>query len=122
YLISLRYNNENLSITVSSKVELMVPGNKGSKNGKMLMSYRFDASITGAGCMFVVRDIYYEQADAKDSSLPIVAYPAEEMITNSAISSSTGEQKELRTALQKQTLTFLNELYNNLNKVFNTQE
>ena len=122
YLISLRYNNENLSITVSSIVECMVPGNKGSKNGKMLMSYRFDASITGAGCMFVVRDIYYEQADAKDSSLPIVAYPAEEMITNSAISSSTGEQKELRTALQKQTLTFLNTLYNNLNKVFNTQE
>jgi len=122
YLISLRFNNENLSITVSSKVEFILPENKGGKNTKMLMSYRFDASVTNAGCMFVVRDIYYEQADAKDSSSPIVAYPAEEMITNSAISSSTGEQKELRTALQQQTLTFLNALYNNLSGIFKTQE
>ena len=122
YLISLRFNNENLSITVSSKVEFILPENKGEKNTKMLMSYRFDASVTNAGCMFVVRDIYYEQSNTKGNSSSIETYSAEEIITESAIDSSTGEKKELKLALQKQTLTFLNELYNNLSSIFKTQE
>lgn len=122
YLISLRFNNENLSITVSSKVEFILPENKGEKNTKMLMSYRFDASVTNAGCMFVVRDIYYEQSNTKGNSSSIETYPAEEMITDSVIASSTGKQKELKSALQQQTLTFLNELYNNLSGIFKTQE
>ncbi len=122
YLISLRFNNDNLSITVSSKVEFTLPGDKEEKNKKMLMSYRFDASVTNAGCMFVVRDIYYEQSNTKGNSSSIETYSAEEIITESAIDSSTGEKKELKLALQKQTLTFLNELYNNLSSIFKTQE
>mgnify|MGYP001259221321 FL=1 len=119
HLISMRFNNENLSITVSSKVEFNLSGNNGGKNKKMLMSYRFDASITNAGCIFVVRDINYEQIDAEGNSALKKIFTAEEMITDTAIASSSGEQKELKLNLQKQTLTFVNDLYNNLSSIFN---
>jgi hypothetical protein len=119
HLISLRFNNENLNITVSSKTELNLSGNNGRKNKKMLMSYRLDASITNAGCIFVVRDINYEQIDTEGNSSSKRIFTAEEMITDAAIASSSGEQKELKLNLQKQTLTFVNELYNNLSSIFN---
>ena len=118
-LSGIRFDEKAKSITVSSKVELLLPQNTNGVREKMLMNYRFDATITNAGCMLVVRDITYQNDQVKGSSIFPKAYTAEEMITSGAISaSSSAADKELRTNTQKSTLFYLNELYNDLSKIF----
>lgn len=107
-LLGIRYDEKNRSVTVSSKAELPLSGNR----EKMMMSYRFDAAITDMGCMLTIRDITYQSARASQ------AYTAEELITDAGMNTGTAEEKELKTATRKATLVFVNGLYNDLKTVF----
>lgn len=117
-LSGIRFDEKGKSITVSSKIELLLPANSDGVREKTIMNYRFDASITAAGCMLVIRDITYQNAQSRGSSVFPKAFSAEETITDSVISSSSGTEKEFRSNLQKSTLYFLNELYDDLSKIF----
>ena len=114
-LSGIRFNEKDRSITVSSKVELILPENSQGDREKMLMNYRFDADITNAGCVLKVRDITYQTVREKGKSFFPKTSSAEEMITDNAINSVLGD-KELKGNLRKSTLYFLNELYNDLKK------
>lgn len=118
-LAGIRFDENNKSITVSSKVELLLPQNNAGVREKLIMNYRFDASITNAGCMLIVRDITYQNPLVKGSSLFPKTFSAEETITSEAISSSaSAADKEFKMNVQKGSLYFLNELYNDLNAIF----
>lgn len=118
-LAGIRFDENNKSITVSSKVELLLPQNNAGVREKLIMNYRFDASITNAGCMLIVRDITYQNPLIKGSSLFPKTFSAEETITSEAISSSaSAADKEFKMNVQKGSLYFLNELYNDLNAIF----
>lgn len=118
-LAGIRFDENNKSITVSSKVELLLPQNNAGVREKLIMNYRFDASITSAGCMLIVRDITYQNPLIKGSSLFPKTFSAEETITSEAISSSaSAADKEFKMNVQKGSLYFLNELYNDLNAIF----
>lgn len=118
-LAGIRFDENNKSITVSSKVELLLPQNNAGVREKLIMNYRFDASITSAGCMLIVRDITYQNPLVKGSSLFPKTFSAEETITSEAISSSaSAADKEFKMNVQKGSLYFLNELYNDLNAIF----
>ena len=114
-LSGIRFNEKDRSITVSSKVELILPENSQGDREKMLMNYRFDADITNAGCVLKVRDVTYQTVREKGKSFFPKTSSAEEMITDNAIN-SVSDDKELKGNLRKSTLYFLNELYNDLKK------
>ena len=114
-LSGIRFNEKDKSITVSSKVELLLPENSDGVRLVKMMNYRFDASITNAGCVLIIRDVTYQDADKNKSLFPKLA-SAEDMITDSAINSNSSD-KEYKTNLRKGTLYFLNELYNDLKVV-----
>ena len=114
-LSGIRFNEKDQSITVSSKVELLLPANSDGVREKMMMNYRFDANITNAGCVLKVRDITYQTVREKGKSFFPKSSFAEEMITDNAIN-SVSDEKELKQNLRKGTLYFLNELYNDLKK------
>lgn len=116
-LSGIRFNEKDRSLTVSSKVELLLPENSQREREKMLMNYRFDIDITNAGCVLKVRDITYQTVREKGKSFFPKSSSAEEMITDNAINSVSSE-KELKENLRKGTLYFLNELYNDLKKEF----
>ena len=114
-LAGIRFNDKDYNITVSSKVELLLPENSQGVREKMMMNYRFDASITNAGCVLKVRDVTYQTVREKGKSFFPKTSSAEEMITDNAINSVSND-KELKENLRKSTLYFLNELYNDLKK------
>lgn len=114
-LSGIRFNEKESSLTVSSKVELLLPENSDGVRQKMMMNYRFDANITNAGCVLIVRDITYQSSQGKGNSIFPKLFSAEDMITDSAVNTSSTEQ-EFRGNLRKGTLYFLNELYNDLKK------
>ena len=114
-LSGIRFNEKEKTITVSSKVELLLPENSDGDRLKKMMNYRFDASITSAGCVLIIRDVTYQDGEKSKSFFPKLS-SAEEMITDSAINSSASD-KELKENLRKSTLYFLNELYNDLKGV-----
>lgn len=116
-LSGIRFNEKDKNITVSSKVELLLPENRSGMREKMTMNYRFDANITNAGCILVIRDISYQNVEEKGRSFFPKLTSAEEMITDSAVNSKS-DNKELRENLRKGTLYFLNELYNDLKNEF----
>lgn len=115
-LSGIRFNEKEKSVTVSSKVELVLPENSDGVRQKMMMNYRFDANITNAGCVLVIRDVTFQSVKEKGRRFFPKQYTAEEMITDNAINSASDE-KEFRTNLRKSTLYFLNELYNDLKQV-----
>lgn len=117
-LSGIRFNDKDQSITVSSKAEFSLPANSKGVREKMLMNYRFDVSITNGGCLLVVRDITYQNVQNNSGSFFPKTYSAEEMITDAAVSSASGETKELRSNTQKSTVTFLNKLVEKLNGIF----
>ena len=119
-LSGIRFNEKEKSITVSSKVELLLPGNSNGERLKKMMNYRFDASITNAGCVLIIRDVTYQDSDKNKSFFPKLS-SAEEMITDSAINSNS-KDKELKENLRKGTLYFLNELYNDLKNVLSVSK
>lgn len=114
-LSGIRFNEKEKSITVSSKVELLLPENSDGVRLKQMMNYRFDASVTNAGCVLIIRDVTYQDATKSKGFFPKLT-SAEEMITDSSISSNSND-KEYKENLRKGTLFFLNELYNDLKNV-----
>lgn len=116
-LSGIRFDDKGKTITVSSKVELLLPENTQGVRLKMLMNYKLDASITNAGCMLSVRDITYQNVQERGKSFFPKAFSAEEWITDSAVSAAS-DTKELKQNTRKSTLYFLNELYGELNNVF----
>lgn len=117
-LSGIRFDDKAKSITVSSKVELLLQPNKAGTREKMTMNYRFDAAVTAAGIMLTVRDITYLKEGSRSGSVVFPkAYSAEEMITDQAISSDSG-LRELRSNTQKGTLVYLNKLYTDLAAAF----
>ena len=119
-LSGIRFNEKEKSITVSSKVELLLPQNSDGERLKKMMNYRFDTSITNAGCVLIIRDVTYQDSDKNKSFFPKLS-SAEEMITDSAINSNS-KDKELKENLRKGTLYFLNELYNDLKNVLSVSK
>ncbi len=119
-LSGIRFNEKDKSITVSSKVELLLPKNSDGERLKKMMNYRFDASITNAGCVLIIRDVTYQDGDKNKSFFPKLS-SAEEMITDNAINSNSND-KELKENLRKGTLYFLNELYNDLKNVLSVSK
>lgn len=117
-LSGIRFDDKNKSITVSSKIELLLPQNSNGVREKVVMNYRFDASVTNAGLSLVVRDINYQNSQSKGSSIFPKTFTAEDTITPSAISSSPQSEKEFRVNTQRSTLYFLNELYSDLSQIF----
>jgi hypothetical protein len=73
------------------------------------MNYRFDVSVTNGGYMLIIRDISYDIVSKGTSK----NYSAEEIITDTAVSSS-GDLKEVRTAARKETLALCNSIYDSL--------
>ncbi|HUI32896.1 MAG: DUF4468 domain-containing protein [Dysgonamonadaceae bacterium] len=116
-LSGIRFNEKDKSLIVSSKVELLLPENSKGVREKMIMNYRFDANITSAGCILVVRNITYQNVEERGKSFFPKSFSAEEMITDNAVNSNS-DNKELKVNLRKGTLYFLNELYNDLKESF----
>ena len=113
----IRFNEKERSVTVSSKVELLLPENSEGTREKMIMNYRFDANITNAGCVLIIRDVTYQNVKETGKNFFPKLSSAEDMITDSSVNSNSAD-KEFRTNLRKSTLYFLNELYNDLKKEF----
>ncbi len=120
-LSGIRFDEKNNSITVSSKVELLLPQSSQGVREKVIMNYRFDASVASAGCALVIRDISYQNPQSRGSLFP-KTFSAEETITPSAISSSSESEKEFKINTQKSTLYFFNELYQDLSQIFQTNK
>ena len=116
-LSGIRYDDKAQSVTVSSKAELLLPANSAGVKEKMIMSYRFDATITNAGCLLVVRDITYQPAKKELGFFFPKIYPAEETITDQVIAAN-GSERELRANLRKETLLLLNKLNADLSQAF----
>lgn len=108
-LRGIRFDDKARSVTVSSGAALSLPANF----GKMTMNYRFDASVTAAGIMLVVRDITYV---SENSGFP-KNYSAEEMITEQAVNSAS-ELRDLKRETRKSSLAYLNKLYADLAGAF----
>ena len=117
-LSGIRFNDRDRSITVSSKVNLLLPVNEKGIQEKMFMHYRFDVSVTNAGCMLVIRDITYQSAQESEKTFFPKIYAAEEMITDAAISSASDADREFKKNTQRATLSFFDDLYNDLKNVF----
>ena len=120
-LSGIRFNEKEKSITVSSKVELLLPENSDGVRQKTMMNYRFDATITNAGCVLMIRDVTYQNVKEQGKSFFPKTSSAEEMITDSAINSNSSD-KEFKENLRKGSLYFLNELYNDLKNELTVSE
>ena len=118
-LSGIRFDDKAKSITVGSKIELLLPQNSDGVREKVIMNYRFDATISNTGCMLVVRDVTYQNSQSPNSSFFPKTFTAEETITSAAITAASGTDKEFKTNTQKSTLFYLNGLYNELSKIFN---
>jgi len=116
-LSGIRFDDKARVVTVSAKAELQLPPNKAGVRETMFMNYRFDATITNAGCVLVVRDITYQPAQKKGESFFPKIYTAEQTITDQAVNVS-GEEHELRNNLRIETLHFLNKLYADISAAF----
>ena len=115
-LSGIRFIDKDKSLSVSSKVELLLPEDSKGVRQKMMMNYRFDASISNAGCLLVIRDVTYQDVKDKGKNFFPRLIAAEDMITDSSVNSDS-DTKELKANLRKGTLYFLNELYNDLKTV-----
>ncbi len=113
-LSGIRFDDKARTITVSSKANL------GSGNEKIVMNYRFDASVTNAGCMLTIRDITYNSEKGKGNSIFPTAYTAEQMITDQTVNS--GDDKELRNSTRKATLSYFNGLHGQIKGLFQTKK
>jgi hypothetical protein len=116
-LSSIRFDEKNQSVTVSSKTELLLTENSQKVNEKISMNYRFDASITNAGCVLVFRDITFQDDRNKSNSFFPVTYSAEEMITDEAINMQSDSQ-ELKKNLRRAALSFFDQIYLSLSLNF----
>jgi hypothetical protein len=107
----MRFDDKNQSATVSAKTELA------GVQGKTEMNYRFDLSADNAGCILVVRDITYRIAPSQEASSLPKTITAEQIITDQAVA-VPGEEGKMRNSTRKATLSFLNELYKEVSRLF----
>lgn len=114
-LSGIRYDEKAQSVTVSSKEELKLPADKSGVRGNMIMSYRFDVTVTNAGSVLVIRDVTYQNARKEAGSFFPKIYAAEETITDQALLVKSDEN-ELKNNLRKETLRVLNKLYADLSE------
>ncbi|MCE5205679.1 MAG: DUF4468 domain-containing protein [Porphyromonadaceae bacterium] len=114
-LSGIRYDDKSQTVTVSSRIKLNLPVTKSGVQENMIMSYRFDATVTNAGCVLVVRDITYQTVRTDAGSFFPKTYSAEETITDQA-AALKNEERELRNNLRKETLRVLNKLYADLSE------
>jgi len=116
-LSGIRFDDKARTVTVSSKAELLLPANKAGIREKVMMNYRFDASIANAGCMLVVRDITYQSVQKDGASFFPKVFTAEQTVTDQAVNTA-GTEGEWRNNARTETLKFLNNLYSELTAVF----
>lgn len=109
-LAGIRYDEKARTVTVSNRTDLKMPE-------KVIMSYRFDATVTNAGYMLVVRDIAYQDAHKNAASFFPKVYTAEQTITDQAVN-MTGTEGEWRKEIRKETLQTLNRLFAGLAGIF----
>lgn len=117
FLSGIRFDEKSNFVTVSSGTNLMLPANSAGVREEMTMNYRFDVSITGAGCMLVIRDITFQSAKKDGESFFPKKITAEQTITDQSVN-SPGLEGELRSNLRKASLDFFNGLYSELNSQF----
>ena len=103
----IRFDEKGHFITVSAKTNF---------DNLTTMNYRLDTSVTGAGCMIVVRDITY-QSKGNDSSFFPNVVTAEQTITDQAVNSG-GDEKKYREGVRTATLSFLNEIYSEIKSLY----
>ena len=103
----IRFDDKGHFVTVSAKTNI---------DNFTTMNYRLDASATGAGCMIVVRDITY-QGKRDDSSFFPKVDTAEQTITDQAVKSG-GNEKKFRDGVRSATLSFLNEIYSEIDSLY----
>ncbi|MDD4777137.1 MAG: DUF4468 domain-containing protein [Fermentimonas sp.] len=116
-LSGIRFDDKANFVTVSSGTKLIMPANSAGVRDEMIMNYRFDVSVTGGGCMLVIRDITYQNAKKEGDSFFPKKLSAEQTITDQSIN-TPGPEGELRTNLRKASLDFFNGLYSELNSLF----
>lgn len=116
-LSGIRFDDKSNFVTVSAGTNFILPANSAGIRDEMTMNYRFDVSITGAGCMLVIRDITYQSAKKDGDSFFPKKFTAEQTITDQYLN-SPGLEGELRTNLRKASLDFFNGLYSDLNNLF----
>lgn len=116
-LSGIRFDEKTNFATVSSGTNLILPANSAGVKEEMIMNYRFDVSITGGGCMLVIRDITYQSAKKDNQSFFSKKITAEQTITDQAVN-SPGTEGELRSNLRKASLDYFNRLYSELNSQF----
>ncbi len=112
-LIGIRFDDKQNSMTVSAKTELVLPENSAGVKEKVIMTYRYDTSITNVGCMLVIRDVTYQLVRDKNTT-----FPAEETISDSAIASAGGDNKVLKQNIRNSTLSFFNQLYDEMKSIY----
>jgi hypothetical protein len=106
-LSGLRFDDRTRTMTVSMRSGLGI-------QEQVTMSYRFDVSVTSAGCMVVIRDISYQKPQA-GSAIPI-SLSAEQTITDQAIAISD-DDNALRNNTRRATLAFFNALFTEIESV-----
>jgi hypothetical protein len=84
---------------------------------KLMMNYRFDVSVTNGGLMLTIRDITFQKVALTNNQSTSKIYSAEETITDASIAVSD-EEKEFRISTRKETLAFVNSLYDSLFQFF----
>ena len=109
-LAGIRHDEKARTVTVSNRTELPRPE-------KVVMSYRFDATVTNAGCMIVVRDIAYQAAQKDANAFFPKIYTAEQTITDQLVGVQ-GAEGEWRKEIRRETLHTLNRLLADLAAIF----
>ncbi|MDR0332213.1 MAG: hypothetical protein LBI15_02005 [Dysgonamonadaceae bacterium] len=107
-LSGLRFDDRTRTMTVSMRSDLGI-------QERMTMSYRFDVSVTPAGCMIVIRDISYQRPQA--GSIIPVTLSAEQTITDQAIAIND-DDSTLRNNTRRATLAFFNGLFAEIERLF----
>lgn len=113
----IRFNEKERSVTVSAKTELFLPTSIKEEDRKLMMNYRFDVSVTNGGLMLTIRDITFQKVALTNNQSISKIYSAEETITDASIAASD-EEKEFRISTRKETLAFVNSLYDSLFQFF----
>lgn len=104
---AIRFDDKGQTVSVSAKTNV---------DNTTTMNYRLDASVTGSGCMIVIRDITY-QSKSNDSSVFPKVVTAEQTITDQAVNSG-GDEKKQREVFRTATLSFLNKLYSEISSLY----
>ena len=116
-LSGIRFDEKSNFVIVSAAANLVLPVNSAGVREEMIINYRFDATMTGAGCMVVIRDITYQSPKKDGDSFFPKKYTAEQTITDSSVN-TPGAEGELRSNLRKASLDFFNGLYSEFNSLF----